>query len=120
MSILEGIRKRLGDGAAVKHAEGVRITEDSAFTRDPQPLIGKTRLRARASADRSDRVRIRIPRKLLQCCNSNRSRFSLGPARRASRNGTWVDGVRIACTPVEVTEASEIAFAQLRFRVRRG
>jgi hypothetical protein len=31
-----------------------------------------------------------------------------------------VDGVRIACTPVEVTEASEIAFAQLRFRLRRG
>jgi pSer/pThr/pTyr-binding forkhead associated (FHA) protein len=43
-----------------------------------------------------------------------------GSGNRGSRNGTWVDGVRIACTPVEVTEASEIAFAQLRFRLRRG
>ena len=30
----------------------MRITEDSAFTRDPQPLIGGTRSRARSSADR--------------------------------------------------------------------
>jgi len=30
----------------------VRITEDSAFTRDPQPLVGGTRSQARWSADR--------------------------------------------------------------------
>jgi beta-glucosidase len=52
VSIAEGIRKRLGAGATVTHAEGVRITEDSVFTRDPQPLVGGTRSRARASADR--------------------------------------------------------------------
>jgi beta-glucosidase len=52
VSILEGIRKRLGAGAAVSHAEGVRITEDSAFTKDPQPLVGGTRSRVRGSADR--------------------------------------------------------------------
>jgi hypothetical protein len=40
-----------------------------------------------------------------------------GPGNRGSRNGTWVDGVRITSTPVEVTERSDIAFAQLRFRV---
>jgi beta-glucosidase len=52
VSILEGIRKRLGAGAVVTHAEGVRITEDSVFTKGPQPLIGGTRSRARSSADR--------------------------------------------------------------------
>ncbi len=52
VSILEGIRKRLGDGATVTHAEGVRITEDSVFTRGPQPLVGGTRSQARWSADR--------------------------------------------------------------------
>jgi beta-glucosidase len=52
VSILEGIRKRLGAGATVRHAEGVRITEDSVFTDGPQPLVGGTRSRARASADR--------------------------------------------------------------------
>jgi beta-glucosidase len=52
VSILEGVRKRLGDGTTVKHAEGVRITEDSVFTNGPQPLVGGTRSRARASADR--------------------------------------------------------------------
>ena len=52
VSILEGIRQRLGPGATVTHAEGVRITEDSAFTRDPQPLVGGTRSQARWSADR--------------------------------------------------------------------
>lgn len=52
VSILEGIRKRLGADAAVTHAEGVRLTEDSAFTRDPQPLVGGTRSQARWSADR--------------------------------------------------------------------
>ncbi len=52
VSILEGIRERLGKGVAVTHAEGVRITEDSAFTKEPQPLIGGTRSQARWSADR--------------------------------------------------------------------
>jgi beta-glucosidase len=52
VSILEGIRQRLGPGATVTHAEGVRLTEDSAFTRGPQPLVGGTRSQARWSADR--------------------------------------------------------------------
>jgi beta-glucosidase len=52
VSILEGVRKRLGTDAVVRHAEGVRITEDSTFTRGPQPLKGGTRSQARWSADR--------------------------------------------------------------------
>ena len=52
VSILEGIRTRLGAGAAVAHAEGVRLTEDSTFTKGPQPLVGGTRSQARWSADR--------------------------------------------------------------------
>jgi beta-glucosidase len=52
VSILEGVRKRLGPGATVRHAEGVRITEDSSFTRGPQPLVGGTRSQTRWSADR--------------------------------------------------------------------
>lgn len=52
VSILEGIRRRLGAGVKVSHAEGVRITEDSSFTRDPQPLVGGTRSQARWSADK--------------------------------------------------------------------
>jgi beta-glucosidase len=52
VSILEGIRTRLGAAATVKHAEGARITEDSVFTKGPQPLIGGTRSQARWSADR--------------------------------------------------------------------
>jgi beta-glucosidase len=52
VSILEGIRKRLGAGATVTHAEGVRITKDSVFTKGPQPLVGGTRSQARWSADR--------------------------------------------------------------------
>jgi beta-glucosidase len=52
VSILEGIRRRLGTGAVVSHAEGVRLTEDSAFTNGPQPLVGGTRSQARWSADR--------------------------------------------------------------------
>jgi beta-glucosidase len=52
VSILEGIRRRLGADATVTHAEGVRITEDSVFTRGPQPLVGGTRSPARSSADR--------------------------------------------------------------------
>jgi beta-glucosidase len=52
VSILEGVRKRLGESGTVRHAEGVRITEDSTFTNGPQPLIGGTRSQARWSADR--------------------------------------------------------------------
>jgi beta-glucosidase len=52
VSILEGIRNRLGTDATVRHAEGVRITEDSTFTRGPQPLVGGTRSQSRWSADR--------------------------------------------------------------------
>jgi beta-glucosidase len=52
VSILDGVVKRLGAGALVRHAEGVRITEDSVFTRGPQPLVGGTRSQARWSADR--------------------------------------------------------------------
>ena len=52
VSLLEGVRRRLGADATVRHAEGVRITEDSTFTRDPQPLVGGTRSQARWSADR--------------------------------------------------------------------
>ena len=52
VSILEGIRKRLGADATVRHLEGVRITEDSSFTRGPQPLVGGTRSQAWWSADR--------------------------------------------------------------------
>jgi beta-glucosidase len=52
VSILEGLRQRLGAAATVTHAEGVRLTEDSVFTRGPQPLVGGTRSQARWSADR--------------------------------------------------------------------
>jgi len=52
VSILEGIRTRLGKDATVSHAEGVRITEDSTFAKGPQPLVGGTRSQARWSADR--------------------------------------------------------------------
>lgn len=52
VSILEGIRKRLGKDATVSHAEGVRLTEDSVFTKEPQPLVGGTRSRPRSSADK--------------------------------------------------------------------
>src|SRR5262249_52345543 len=52
VSILEGVRKRLGADATVRHAEGVRITEDSTFPRGQQPLVGGTRSQARWSADR--------------------------------------------------------------------
>jgi beta-glucosidase len=52
VSILEGVRQQLGPDATVSHAEGVRITEDSVFTRGPQPLVGGTRSQDRWSADR--------------------------------------------------------------------
>jgi len=52
VSILEGIRARLGSRATVEYAEGTRITEDSTFTREPQPHLGGTRSHARWGADR--------------------------------------------------------------------
>jgi len=52
VSILDGIRARLGSRATVEYAEGTRITEDSTFTRDPQPHVGGTRSHEREGADR--------------------------------------------------------------------
>lgn len=52
ISILEGIRARLGSRATVEYAEGTRITEDSTFTRESQPHLGGTRSHARWGADR--------------------------------------------------------------------
>jgi len=52
VSIFEGIRTRLGPRATVEYAEGTRITEDSTFTREPQPHVGGTRSHARWGADR--------------------------------------------------------------------
>jgi len=52
VSILEGIRSRLGSRATVEYAEGTRITEDSTFTRESQPHLGGTRSHARWGADR--------------------------------------------------------------------
>jgi beta-glucosidase len=51
VSILEGIRTRAA-GATVQYAEGVRITEDSVFTRDAQPHLSGTRSIARWNSDR--------------------------------------------------------------------
>jgi beta-glucosidase len=51
VSILEGIRNRAA-GATVDYAEGVRITEDTTFTKEPQPHMGGVRSIARWNADR--------------------------------------------------------------------
>jgi beta-glucosidase len=51
VSILEGIRSR-AKGATVDYAEGVRITEDSTFTREAQPHVGGVRSIERWRADR--------------------------------------------------------------------
>jgi beta-glucosidase len=51
VSILEGIRSR-AKGATVDYAEGVRITEDSTFTREAQPHVGGVRSIQRWNADR--------------------------------------------------------------------
>src|SRR5213082_1490365 len=52
VSIVEGIRTRLVSRVSVEYAEGTRITEDSTFTREPQPHVGGTRSHAREGADR--------------------------------------------------------------------
>ncbi len=52
VSILEGIRTHLGPRATVEYTEGTRITQDSTFTREPQPHLGGTRSHARWGADR--------------------------------------------------------------------
>ena len=51
VSILEGIRAR-AQGATVDYAEGVRLTEDSTFTKEPQPHTGGVRSIQRWQADR--------------------------------------------------------------------
>jgi beta-glucosidase len=51
VSILEGIRKR-ASGATVDYAEGVRLTEDSTFTKEPQPHLNGVRSIARWNSDR--------------------------------------------------------------------
>jgi beta-glucosidase len=51
VSILEGIRERLGQNASVEYAEGVRLTEDSIFTSDPQPHEGGVRSQERWYTD---------------------------------------------------------------------
>jgi len=52
VSILDGIRARVGSRTTVEYAEGTRITEDSTFTRDAQPHVGGTRSHEREGADR--------------------------------------------------------------------
>ena len=51
VSILEGIKAK-ARAAAVEYTEGVRITEDSVFTKEPQPHVGGTRSKFRNGADR--------------------------------------------------------------------
>mgnify|MGYP001183609210 FL=1 len=52
VSILEGLRERLRGEAEVLYAEGVRITEDSVFTDEPQPHFGGTWAQQRNAAHR--------------------------------------------------------------------
>jgi beta-glucosidase len=52
VSVLDGIKTRLGARATVEYAEGVRITEDSTFTRERQPHMSGTRSGQRWGADR--------------------------------------------------------------------
>jgi beta-glucosidase len=90
VSILEGIRKRLGEGATVRHGEGVRITEDSVFTWDPQPLVGGTRSRARGSADRvvlADAAanRRRIAEAVALACDSDLAIVVVGDNEQTAR-----------------------------------
>ena len=52
VSILEGVKAKVGTRGTVEYAEGVRITEDSVFTKEPQPHIGGARSKFRNGADR--------------------------------------------------------------------
>jgi len=52
VSVLDGVKERLGSRATVEYAEGVRITEDSTFTREPQPHMTGARSGARWGADK--------------------------------------------------------------------
>jgi beta-glucosidase len=52
VSIFEGIKTRLGPSVVVEYAEGARITEDSTFTKDPQPHMEGTRSATRWSTDK--------------------------------------------------------------------
>ena len=51
VTILDGIRRRVGAGATVEYAEGARITEDSTFTTDPQPHMNGTRSHQRSGGN---------------------------------------------------------------------
>jgi len=51
VSILDGVKAKL-PSASVEYAEGVRITEDSVFTKELQPHIGGARSKFRNEADR--------------------------------------------------------------------
>jgi len=51
VSILEGIRKRAA-GTTVEYAEGVRLTDDTTFTKDPQPHLSGVRSISRWNSDR--------------------------------------------------------------------
>jgi beta-glucosidase len=51
VSILDGVKAKM-PAATVEYAEGVRITEDSVFTKEPQPHIGGARSKFRNGADR--------------------------------------------------------------------
>ena len=42
----------VAENATVEYAEGVRITEDSVFTKEPQPHMGGARSKFRNGADR--------------------------------------------------------------------
>ena len=52
VSIPDGIKAKLQGAGTVQYAEGVRITEDSVFTREPQPHSGGTLSKFRSGADR--------------------------------------------------------------------
>src|SRR3989440_3704043 len=52
VSIPDGIKAKLQGAGTVQYAEGVRITEDSVFTRAPQPHSGGTLSKFRSGADR--------------------------------------------------------------------
>ncbi len=43
VSILEGVQNAVGSRGTVRYAEGVRLTEDSTFTDEPQPFMSGTR-----------------------------------------------------------------------------